>query len=254
MSESSFQSSAGDKPRPLHHLHPSALQKAVFQSSAGDKPRPLDVRDAMGACLLRFQSSAGDKPRPLFRRRLLRGESDGVSILGRGQAPAAREMITDRLAADVFQSSAGDKPRPLRHTPAHPEGTPVFQSSAGDKPRPLWVSVRSINLVANRFNPRPGTSPGRSRGLEVLHGCLQAVSILGRGQAPAALQHGLRPEAGGRCFNPRPGTSPGRSAVDPNVFEIGLVSILGRGQAPAAQVLTNLLFPLCFFAGFREPA
>ena len=60
-----------------------------------------------------------------------------VSILGRGQAPAARRFHR-------------------RFT-----GGQMFQSSAGDKPRPLAIKFKDIALYT-RFNPRPGTSPGRS--------------------------------------------------------------------------------------------
>ena len=121
---------------------PDWAQWCGFQSSAGDKPRPLNASDTINLCYIMFQSSAGDKPRPL-------GQFDGrpidgieVSILGRGQAPAALPVKSTVPSSQSFQSSAGDKPRPLEKLTAAIAAELKFQSSAGDKPRPLLLRTR----------------------------------------------------------------------------------------------------------------
>ena len=185
-----------------------------------------------------FQSSAGDKPRPLLRLEAGGDITVYVSILGRGQAPAARAPHCKMFG-----------------------GHSLFQSSAGDKPRPLMRVFEEASEILG-FNPRPGTSPGRSQRYRA-DGGLLPVSILGRGQAPAArlvlqpdalsadvsiLGRGQAPAApraiflrGHRTlsFNPRPGTSPGRSRHGSDRRTGLRVSILGRGQAPAAQAISR---------------
>ena len=187
-----------------------------------------------------FQSSAGDKPRPLAPWRGIVCGTRSVSILGRGQAPAARSTFRQGASFRKFQSSAGDKPRPLHKLRI------VLNSIKRFNPRPGTSPGRSQDYTAwlhlcSRFNPRPGTSPGRSmcsheEVMELL------VSILGRGQAPAArtlpAMIGIEDKVSilGRGQAPAAQYAPHAPAPGPGV------SILGRGQAPAAHRTVELSF------------
>ena len=181
-----------------------------FNPRPGTSPGRSLVDSHIGRINNMFQSSAGDKPRPLLKFVLIiskrfdcfnprPGTSPGrsnnrfadeltfrVSILGRGQAPAAPAYANPGVSVSnefqssagdkprplqsrttfgnpgrKFQSSAGDKPRPLQSLTPATQNITVFQSSAGDKPRPL-AYTGLYSLIAASFNPRPGTSPGRS--------------------------------------------------------------------------------------------
>ena len=134
-----------------------------------------------------------------------------VSILGRGQAPAARaRAMVSMMTRAGFNPRPGTSPGRSCYPRLSWKSTALFQSSAGDKPRPLLIPDQILNGNLC-FNPRPGTSPGRSFSASL--SCVRsAVSILGRGQAPAAR----------------------RSRCGP--FQRWFVSILGRGQAPAAPL------------------
>ena len=131
----------GQAPAARDRLHGWA-HGALFQSSAGDKPRPLFVSMIVTIRSVMFQSSAGDKPRPLIVPGALGDVDQFVSILGRGQAPAAPAKLAAKYLAMVFQSSAGDKPRPLDLAAVIRAAGRPFQSSAGDKPRPLPLQER----------------------------------------------------------------------------------------------------------------
>ena len=134
-----------------------------------------------------------------------------VSILGRGQAPAARKKHSSFRVGIWFQSSAGDKPRPL------PRRTWSGTATSSFNPRPGTSPGRSAagaprRCGRDRFNPRPGTSPGRS-GPVAPHFGHFGLFQSSAGDKPRPLSNGHKSHLTTKGFNPRPGTSPGRSML-----------------------------------------
>ena len=150
-----------------------ASYQLLFQSSAGDKSRPLPASRWLSVRRPKFQSSAGDKSRPLGVAGRTSVEAF-VSILGRGQVPAARGSNTHHRSRCLFQSSAGDKSRPLVLLIGDISCMHMFQSSAGDKSRPLMPSSQP----GSQFWGFQSSAGDKSRPLQFFRTCCYHCAFL----------------------------------------------------------------------------